>query len=150
MDNKVLNFLLTRQEEQKALKTQKIKEIAIKHYSPNEHGFYTMQQCYIINSMLANGAKVESDGSFTYTNKSGATKTHKIDNMTAYNISIDYYEQLRQLGIKNIVELKGWTKEKIELIRKVGDGYFKTIITDKDIQDEPYDGQKELLQFIKV
>ena len=70
--------------------------------------------------------------------------------MTAYNISCDYYETLRQLGVKNCIELLKWDDTKIELIRKIGGEYYKTIITDSNIIDEHYNGAKELMQFIRV
>lgn len=148
--NGALNFLREQQASKQAQKQATREKATTKNYLPNEYGFYTMQQCYILNNMLASGVSVDSDGLFTYTNKDGETKSHHITDMTAYNISCDYYETLRQLGVKNCVELLKWDDNNIELIRKIGGEYFKTIITDNGITDEHWDGKKELLQFTRV
>lgn len=148
--NGALNFLKEQKQAMEQARATKKERATTKNYSPNEYGFYTMQQCYILNNMLSKGANVDANGLFNYTNKDGETKSHHITNITAYNQSCKYYETLRGLGVKNCVELLKWDDTKIELIRKIGGEYYKTTITDKNIIDEHYNGAKELLQFVKV
>ena len=143
--NGALNYLRERQAQLLQEKTQKEKEKTIREFRPNQNGYYTMQQCYIINNMICNGAVVESNGNITYKGKD-----YKIIDVTAYNITTDYYEQLRQLGLKNIVELLTWYDNTIELIRKINNEYYYTTITDNSIIDKPYSKQYNLLTFSKV
>ena len=147
--SKAINYLKEQQSIKEQARATKKEKATTREYAPNEYGFYTMQQCYILNNMLANGAKVDSDGLFTYKNKDGNTKTHHITNMTAYNASVEAYETLRGLGIKGCVELYEYG-DTIRLVRKVDNQYFLTTITDNGITDEPYNGHKQLMQFIKV
>lgn len=147
--SKALNYLKEQQALREQTKATKKEKATTREYSPNEYGFYTMQQVYILNNMLAKGVKVESDGLFNYTNKDGNTKSHKITNMTAYNASVEAYETLRGLGIKGCVELYEYG-DIIRLVRKIESQYFITTISDSGITDEPYNGHKQLMQFITL
>lgn len=148
-NSKALNYLLNLQEEKKQLKIAKSTPVI--EYSPNEYGFYSMQQMYILNSMVG---KVEiekhNDGtaSFSYENKAGKTKIHKF-NLEAFNTSSDAYNTLRGLGIKNCIELLEYG-DIIKLLRKIGDEYFITTITGDGIADEHYDGKKQLLELMTI
>lgn len=147
--NKALNFLMEQQKKAQENKHERRAQATTKNYEPNEYGFYTMQQCYILNNMIANGAKVDADGLFTYTNKDGTTKSHHITSINDYNRSCEAYEQLRQLGVKNIIELYEYS-DTIKLLRKINGAYFTTTITGDGITDEPYNGTKKLIEFLKV
>lgn len=147
--NGALNFLREQQAQRQASKRAIKEQATTKTYEANEYGFYTMQQCYILNNMIAKGAKIDSNGLFTYKNKDGETKTHHITSITDYNRSLECYEQLRALGVKNVVELYEFS-DTIKLLRKIGGAYFITTITGEGIQDEPYNGAKKLIEFIKV
>lgn len=147
--SKALNYLKEQQSLKTAKTTQKEKATT-REYNPNEYGYYTIQQCYIINNMLANGAQVDANGLFRYTSKDGnTTRSHHITNMTAYNASIEAYETLRQLGIKGCVELYEYG-DTIRLVRKIDSQYYITTITGDGIHDEPYNGRKQLMQFIAL
>ena len=147
--SKALNYLKEQQSIKEQARATKREKATTREYAPNEYGFYTMQQVYILNNMLASGAKVESDGLFNYTNKDGITKSHKITNMTAYNASVEAYATLRDLGVRGCVELYEYG-DTIRLVRKVDSQYFITTITDNGISDEPYNGHKQLMQFITL
>ena len=147
--SKALNYLKEQQALKEKARTTRKEKATIKEYAPNSYGFYTMQQVYILNNMLANGADVDGNGLFTYTNKAGETKSHHITNMTAYNSSVEAYEALRGLGVRGCVELYEYG-DIIRLVRKIDSQYFITTISDSGITDEPYNGGKQLMQFITL
>ena len=149
-NNGALQFLREQAQAQAQAKATKEKEKTIKQFLPNEYGFYTMQQIYIIDKMCRNGAIIESNGIMTYKTKSGEQKQYKIADITCYNMCIEYYEQLRNLGIKNCIELIKWDDNTIELIRKINGDYYTTTITSSGIIDNRYNGAKTLLTFAKI
>lgn len=149
ISSKALNYLKEQQATREQAKATKREKATTREYAPNEYGFYTMQQVYILNNMLANGAQVDANGLFTYKNRDGNTKSHHITDMTAYNASVEAYETLRGLGIKGCVELYEYG-DTIRLVRKIDSQYFITTITDNGITDEPYNGCKQLLHFLTI
>ena len=148
-NSRALNYLRKQQEEQQKQKQQKKERKNTREYIPNEYGYYTMQQCYIINNMLSKGAIIDADGLWSYTNKDGKATMHHITDMTAYNRSVEAYEMLRSLGLKGCVELLQYD-DTIKLIRKIDTAYYLTTITEDGITDEPWDGLKQLIQLIRI
>lgn len=145
-NSKALNFLLKRKEEMQ--KSKVAKATPLTEYYPNEYGYYTMQNIYKLDFIVKNSDKLE-DGLYQHINKDGKVKQHRIVDVDKYNASVVAYAELRELGVKNCVELLQYD-DVIKLRRKIGEQYYTTTITEDGITDEPYNGLRELKQFITL
>lgn len=144
--NKALNFLRSQQE----LKNYTNKQDPIREFRPNEKGFYSMQQCYILNKMIEKGAVIESNGLFDYTPTNKTTPNHYKINVTIYNMSIEYYNKLRELGVKNCIELLEWSEDQIQVVQKISGSYMITTITGDGMTSKPYQKEIEKITFKQI